>query len=34
MTQVVGPDTLVDGDRLSDATDCQTLFNLGEVRLR
>ena len=27
-------DTLVDGDRLGDATDCQTLFNLGEVRLR
>ena len=27
-------DTVIDSDRLSDATDCQALFNLGEVNLR
>ena len=27
-------DYLIDGDRLNDATDCQALFSLGEVRLR
>ena len=27
-------DYLIDGDRLNDVTDCQALFNLGEVNLR